>query len=106
MTENQSKCGCAEKSGAAVENSASGLNDNLEFMGRQLHVQTEKIGFPAPHIVTQVFTNGRVVFSKKSEIPRGDESQQSRRIQDLMQNQHFQTIREIEAKQKRILDSH
>jgi len=105
MKEYPSKCGSAEKAGIAVEDSAPGLNDNLEFMGKQLHVQTERIGFPAPHIVTQVFSNGRVVFSKKSEIPREEESQESRRIPDLMRNQHFQTIREIAAKQKRILDS-
>ena len=95
-----------EKSGATVEDSALGLNDNLEFMGKQLHIQTERIGFPAPHVVTQVFSNGRVVFTKKSEIPREDESPGSRRVQDLMRNQHFQTIREIEEKQKKILRSY
>jgi hypothetical protein len=103
MKENQSKCGIAEKSQNAVENSAPGLNDNFEFMGRQLHVQTERIGLPVPRIVTQVFSNGRVVFSKKSDILQGPDSQEFIKIQELMRTQHFQTIREMADKQKRIL---
>jgi hypothetical protein len=92
--------------GVAAENSVAGLNDNLEFLGRQLHVQTERIGFPSPRIVTQVFSNGRVVFSKKSEISfRTDEPPESPKLQELMRTQHFQIIREIEAKQKRILST-
>jgi hypothetical protein len=94
------------KTGIAAENSVAGLNDNLEFLGKQLHVQTERIGFPAPRIVTQVFINGRIVFSKKSEIlPQGDEPQEFPKLQELMRTQHFQIIREIEAKQKRILST-
>jgi hypothetical protein len=103
MNENQSKCGNVEKSKDAVENLAPGLNDNFEFMGKQLHVQTERIGLPVPRIVTQVFSNGRVVFSKKSDIPQGPDSQEFTGIQELMQTQHFQTIREMADKQKQIL---
>jgi hypothetical protein len=103
MNENQSKCGNAEGSKIAVENSAPGLNDNFEFMGKQLHVQTERIGLPVPRIVTQVFSNGRVVFSKKLDIPQDPDSQEFTKIQELMRAQHFQTIREMADKQKRIL---
>ncbi len=104
MSKERLMCGNDNDSGPPVESSVAGLNDNLEFLGRQLHVQTERIGFPAPRIVTQVFSNGRVVFSKKSEIRTQDNSpQESSKIQELMRTQHFQTIREIEAKQKRIL---
>jgi hypothetical protein len=85
---------------------SSRKNDNLEFLGKQLHVQTERIGFPTPRIVTQVFSNGRVVFSKKKELPaQGFSSQEFAKVQELMRNQHVQTIREIQEKQKRILDS-
>jgi hypothetical protein len=106
MQEKEWKCGDAGIGGAAVEKSASGLNDNLEFMGKPLHVQTERIGLPMPHIVTQVFSNGRVVFSRKTEIPAfGQESPESSRIQEMMHAQHFTTIQEIADKQKRILDS-
>jgi hypothetical protein len=103
MNENQSKCGNAEYSKDAVENSAPGLNDNVEFMGKQLHVQTERIGLPVPRIVTQVFSNGRVVFSKKADIPQGPDSQEFIKIQELMRTQHFQTIREMADKQKQFL---
>jgi hypothetical protein len=92
------------KGGVAGENSVPGLNDNLEFMGRTLHVQTETTEFPVLRIVTQVFSNGRVVFSKKSDIPpQNCETREFMKIQGLMQAQHFQTIREISGKQKQIL---
>ena len=106
MNEKQSKCGNANEKKVAVENSAPGLNDSLEFMGKQLHVQTEKTALPVPRIVTQVFSNGRVVFSKKSDILPCPESREFTKIQELMRTQHFQTIQEISEKQKRILSSH
>jgi len=94
------------KAAGSAENAAPGLNNNLEFLGKQLHVQTERIGFPTPRIVTQVFSNGRVVFSKKSEIlSESSDSQEFAPIQERMRSQHLQTIREIEDKQKRILNS-
>jgi len=105
MNDKQLKCEKAEEKKTTTENSAPGLNDNIEFMGRQLHVQTEKTGFPAPRIVTQVFSNGRVVFSRKSDIPECQGSQEFTKIQDLMRTQHFQTIQEMVDKQKRILGS-
>ncbi len=91
-----------ETSGERIENSAPGLNDKIEFMGRQLHIQTEKIGLPVPRIVTQVFSNGRVVFSKKSDV---SPPQELLKIEELMRDQHSRTIREIADKQKRILGS-
>jgi len=106
MTENQSQCDSEERAGSAGESSVPGLNNNLEFMGKLLHVQTERIGHPTPRIVTQVFSNGRVVFSKKSELaPEDAESQEYARIEGLMRTQHLQTIQEIEEKQRRILGS-
>ena len=106
MSEKQSKCGDGTKNGISGEISPPGLNDNLEFLGRQLHIQTERIGLPVPRIVTQVFSDGRVVLSKKSEIPPlGREAREGPDIMELMRNQHFETLREIESKQKRILGS-
>jgi hypothetical protein len=104
MSEKQSEGTSKVRAGGAGENSVPGLNSSLEFMGKQLHVQTERIGYPTPRIVTEVFSNGRVVFSMKSEIPvEGPESQESAKIEDRMRTQHLQTIQEIEEKQKRIL---
>ena len=83
-----------------------GLNDNLIFMGRQLHVQTEHTGFPVAHIFTQVFCNGRILLSKKTECSAGiGESQDINRIQQLMSAQHYQVLEEIAAKQARIMSS-
>jgi hypothetical protein len=106
MNDERSKCENENRTGEPAENSAPGLNDNLEFLGKQLHVQTERIGFPTPRIVTQVFSNGRVVFSKKYDLPGpGIDSPGFARVQQLMRTQHLQTIREIQEKQKRILGS-
>ena len=83
-----------------------GLNDNIVFMGRQLHVQTELTGFPVARIVTQVFSSGRVLLSKKSECPADiSESQDCNKLQKLMSTQHYQVLEEIEAKQARIMSS-
>jgi len=83
---------------------AMGLNDNVDFMGRQLHVQTENLRSPAMCIVTQVFCNGRVLFSTKSEYPPGvHESQDFGRIRDLMRAQHFRVIEKIRDKKAQIL---
>jgi hypothetical protein len=77
----------------------SGLNDNLEFMGRQLHIQTENAGIPATRIVTQVFCGGRVILSRKTDHPSimGD-SGAIANIRDLMNSQHLQIIKEIKDK--------
>jgi hypothetical protein len=78
----------------------SGLNDNLYFMGKQLHIQTENTGSTATRIVTQVFCKGRVILSRKMDHPSiaGD----SVRIRELMSSQHLQTIREIKEKLSRL----
>jgi hypothetical protein len=83
----------------------SGLNDNLEFMGKQLHVQTERICIPSLHIITQVFSNGRVILSKRTGVARDSGAQEPMEIQHLMRTQHFHTIREIEDKQKSLMGS-
>jgi hypothetical protein len=84
----------------------TGLNDDLEFMGKRLHVQTEHMELPVAHIVTQVFSNGRVLMSKKRECPAGIQaSQDIGGVQRLMSAQHYQVLQEIAAKQAKILSS-
>jgi hypothetical protein len=84
----------------------AGLNDNVEFMGRQLHIQTEHMDMPVARIITQVFSNGRVLLSKKTECPPDiSASGDSHRIQSLMSAQHYRVLQEIAAKQARILAS-
>jgi hypothetical protein len=95
-----------DKNGLASTAPAMGLNDNLEFMGRQLHVQTEHLEYPVARIVTQVFCNGRVMRSKKSEYSADiRETHDISKIQQLMNAQHYQVIREITEKQSQILGS-
>ena len=94
-----------ETTGAAL--CLAGLNDNLEFMGRHLHVQTENAGFPVAHIVTQVFCKGKVVLSKKTDYPPGvREAGDIGTMQELMRAQHIHVIRSIAAKESRILGAH
>ncbi|HTY60954.1 MAG TPA: hypothetical protein VMG30_01730 [Acidobacteriota bacterium] len=94
------------KNGVEPKPPTMGLNDNLEFMGRLLHVQTEHTEFPVARIVTHVFSNGRVLLSKKTECPPDIlESRDFNGIQDLMNAQHNQVLKEIAAKQARILGS-
>jgi len=82
---------------------AMGLNDNLDFFGTQLHIQTENMAHPMPRIVTQVFSKGRVVFSKKTEYPANIlDTGNPANIHELMRTQHFQVIQDISDKQKRI----
>jgi flagellar biosynthesis protein FlhG len=81
-----------------------GLNDNLEFMGKALHIQTENLGFTGRSITTQVFCKGKVILSAKSEYPpalRGQHEQAE--VRDLMRKQHFNVIRELEGKKVRLL---
>lgn len=93
-------------SGSPSALSVMGLNDNLDFMGRQLHVQTENLRSPTMCVVTQVFCNGRVLFSTKSEYPPGvGESQDFSQIQELMRSQHFRVIEKIRDKKAQILKS-
>jgi flagellar biosynthesis protein FlhG len=83
-----------------------GLNDNVDFMGKQFHIQTEDLGYTGRSITTQVFCDGKVVLSAKSEYPVNLESQASRgEITDLMRRQHFNVIRELESKKVHILHS-
>jgi|WetSurMetagenome_2_1015567.scaffolds.fasta_scaffold495701_2 hypothetical protein len=76
---------------------ATGLNNNIEFMGKRLHIQTENISLPKLSIVTQVFSNGRIIYSKKTEC-----SQALNEIQDQMHKQHFEVIQGIADKQARL----
>lgn len=76
-----------------------GLNDNLEFMGRQLHIQTEDLGYTGRCITTQVFCDGRVLLSTRSEYPSSVQDQSGRgRVAELMRKQHFEVIRDLESR--------
>jgi flagellar biosynthesis protein FlhG len=81
-----------------------GLNDNLEFMGKELHIQTEDLGYTGRCITTQVFCEGRVILSTKTEYPSSVRDAKDRsQVADLMHTQHFNVIRELENRKVRIL---
>jgi hypothetical protein len=83
-----------------------GLNDNLDFMGKQLHVQTEIVGFPVACIVTQVFCKGKVILSRKLECPSGSrEICDVDKMRELMNAQHFHIMQNIADKQVCLLGS-
>ena len=82
---------------------ATGLNDSLVFMGRDLHVQTEDMGDTGRCITTQVFCDGRVILSTKSEYPpTWQDLQPGSQVVELMRAQHFNVIREIENRMTRL----
>jgi hypothetical protein len=99
-TSREAKNGTPDDLKSAMVIPPMGLNENLAFMGKELHVQTENKGWPTPCILTQVFLNGRVVLSEKSEIPQDlDEKRGCGAIQNMMHAQHSQVIQKIKDKQ-------
>jgi flagellar biosynthesis protein FlhG len=81
----------------AVTVTATGFNDNLVIMGRELHVQTEDMGCEARCITTQVFWEGHVILSTRADYPAMTRTpQESSQVIEWMRIQHFNVIREIE----------
>ena len=83
--------------------SAMSLNDNLDFMGKALHIQTENVQSEIPHIRTHVFSKGRVIHTKILAFPAdliksGDPNQ----IRRLMQSQHCEIIDKISRQQSKL----
>jgi hypothetical protein len=85
----------------------SGLNNNLEVMGKQLHIQTESTRFPAVCIVTQVFCGGRVILSRKTNHTSStDDAGNAAQIRERMNSQHSQVINEIKDKLAKWRETH
>ncbi len=83
-----------------------GLNDKLDFLGRQFHIQTEDLGFNGRSITTQVFCEGRVIFSTKCEYPSSVNGNGDRNlITEMMRQQHFNVIRQLESKKSQMLST-
>lgn len=79
-----------------------GLNDNIEVGGREIHVQTEDMG--GRYTVTQIFCDGRILKSTKSDYPAEirQDSQRSQKM-DFMRQQHLDAIRDIEKRKAQIV---
>lgn len=98
---NRSSCERMEGEAATVEAGPAtpviGLNDNLMFMGKELHIQTEDLGYTGRRITTEVFYDGRIIHSVKSEYPAVVRDSKARApVIELMRKQHYETIREIQ----------
>jgi MinD-like ATPase involved in chromosome partitioning or flagellar assembly len=88
--------------GPAAGMPATGLNDSLMFMGRDLHIQTEDMGDAGHCITTQVFCEGRVILSTKSPYsPNRQDLPSASQVVERMRAQHFNVIREIESRMTR-----
>jgi flagellar biosynthesis protein FlhG len=63
---------------ASLEGSVSriqlGLNNDIEYKGKLLHVQTEDLGEDKGRIVTHVFAGGRILFKKTTEYKELEDS--------------------------------
>jgi hypothetical protein len=60
----------AEKPGEAlkgVSKTQLGLNNDVDYEGKTLHVQTEDLGSLKAKIVTHVFHNGQILFSSATD---------------------------------------
>lgn len=79
-----------------------GLNDNIELGGREIHVQTEDMG--GRYTLTQIFCDGRILKSTKSEYPAAtrEESQRSQKM-EFMRQQHLDALRDVEKRKAQIV---
>lgn len=93
--------------GRSMHTSISGLNDNLEILGKHLHIQTENTGFPTVRIVTQVFCGGRVILSRKTDhVSDAGDDGNTTLLRKRMNAQHSQVIKEIKDKLAKWIDTH
>ena len=78
------------------------LNDNLNFLGKELHIQTENVHTGSLCIRTHVFTGGKIIHTTKSTLSSdtldlGDFD----KIRNLMQSQHKKVIDKIVKQQSK-----
>ena len=78
------------------------LNNNIDFLGKELHVQTENVDTAVPCILTQVFFRGRVIQTIKYKYPTEIRNINNfSKIQDLMHSQHMNVIKKINEQQEK-----
>jgi len=91
----------------AAVSSAMSLNDNLDFLGKELHIQTENVQSDIPHIRTHVFSSGRVIHTKILAFPAGlMHSRDLNEIRRLMQTQHCEIIDKLYRQQSKLSEIH
>lgn len=74
----------------------SGINTDIEYIGKVYHVQTEDKGITNPLVITQLFLGGTIISSKKTsyaDILRVDCLNDV--VRDLMKDQHKSMVKEL-----------
>lgn len=88
---------------------ASGLNENIDILGRVLHVQTELTDGEKPTVRSTVYDGGRIVATRETtpETPLGDgEALDSiRRQHELIVDNMVRRSEELAARKRRMIES-
>jgi flagellar biosynthesis protein FlhG len=83
-----------------------GLDDRLDFKGKNLRIKTDNMGYTGRCITTQVFCEGRVILSTKSDYaPPLKDKDNTNHVKALMRKQHFKVICDIEGDKIQILNA-
>lgn len=76
------------------------LNDNVTFLGKELHVQTEIIQYATPYIRTHIFSGGQIIHTVKYEIPANlHAANDFKEIRDMTNAQHREVMSKINKQQ-------
>jgi phage FluMu protein gp41 len=74
-----------------------GYNDNIRLNDEVYHVQTETRGAKeAPYIVTLVFTEGKILYRRKTEwLGAVDSPEALKQFKELLNEQHSDIIKQL-----------
>ena len=83
-----------------------GLDDRLDFKGKKLRIKTDNMGYTGRCITTQVFCEGHVILSAKSDFASTSQDAACEKdVKALMRKQHFSVICDIEGDKIQILSA-
>ncbi len=87
---------------------ASGLNENIDILGRVLHVQTEMTQGEEPRVRTTVYDGGRIVATRETVLERsvGDDDalDSIRRQHELIIDNMVRRSEELAARKRRMIE--
>jgi hypothetical protein len=79
----------------------SGLNQDVEVLGKTLHVQTELSGGRELSIRTEVFLGGKLVATREQELEEGERDRGEAHLRALMKEQHQKILESVVERAKR-----
>ena len=88
---------------------ASGLNENIDILGRVLHVQTEMTQGDEPRVRTTVYDGGRIVATRESALEDGlgDDDEVLHRIRhqhELIIENMIKRSEQLAARKRRMIE--